>query len=552
MTELHRILLTIKCLGRNTPFLNTEIQYILPENNNGMKKLIITTLLLSIFFDSIAQHKYYFANHLNSGSGTIQFPFTISENLDGIQFQPGDSVFFNGSDTLISNITLSDIHGNKNHPVVFTSYGDGISTLDGKDSCSITLQNSGFVNIINLRLLGSGRKTGNTKDGLRLVNCENIKLYGLDISGFQKSGLFLYDCQEIDIEKIRAYDNGATGILVEGTFQKRITDQIRIHHCSAENNAGDPTNLDNHSGNGILVGNCKNVVIEYCTATNNGWDMPRIGNGPVGIWAYEADSVLIQHCLSYRNKTATGAADGGGFDLDGDVTNSIIQYCLSYENWGSGYGVYQYSGASNWYNNTVRYCISINDGMITDKASGMLIWNGYGGDSTFTNFYAYNNFLYNDQKYAFGFHPLSRHREFYFFNNIFVSSDTNDIFMNLDRCTSDKFLGNVWMKVNGGFSQDGFNNFRQWAKSTDHEMINGSHTGTTFRKRIFNLHKPIYIIDPVNLYHNAHLRFLFNRGLRNKGINLKKLFNINPGERDFFNNPVPLGKNFEPGVCEIR
>jgi hypothetical protein len=80
--------------------------------------------------------------------------------------------------------------------------------------------------------------------------------------------------------------------------------------------------------------------------------MPRIDNGPVGIWACEADSVIIQHCISYRNKTARGAVDGGTFDIDGGVTNSITQYCLSYENWGSGYGIYQYWSAGKWDNNT--------------------------------------------------------------------------------------------------------------------------------------------------------------------------------------------------------
>ncbi|TMI80588.1 MAG: right-handed parallel beta-helix repeat-containing protein, partial [Bacteroidetes bacterium] len=178
---------------------------------------------------------------------------------------------------------------------------------------------------------------------------------------------------------------------------------IKIVNCRADNNPGDPSNLQNHSGNGILVGNCRNVLIDYCTASNNGWDMPRIGNGPVGIWAYEADSVVIQHCIAYRNKTAKGAADGGGFDLDGGVTNSIIQYCLSYENWGSGYGIFQYDGADKWYNNTVRYCVSINDGLVTDHACGMLIWNGSNVGSDFTRFQAYNNVFYNDKKYAFAF-----------------------------------------------------------------------------------------------------------------------------------------------------
>ena len=79
--------------------------------------------------------------------------------------------------------------------------------------------------------------------------------------------------------------------------------------------------------------------------------MPRIGNGPVGIWADEASNVTIQYCISHPINTAKGAKDGGGFDFDGGITNSIIQYCLSYENQGAGYGLFQYAGASPWHNN---------------------------------------------------------------------------------------------------------------------------------------------------------------------------------------------------------
>ena len=97
---------------------------------------------------------------------------------------------------------------------------------------------------------------------------------------------------------------------------------------------GDPSNLTNHSGNGIVVGNVSDAIIEYCEASNNGWDMPRKGNGPVGIWAWNADRVTIQFCISHDNKSP--GDDGGGFDLDGGVTNSVLQYNLSYNNDGPG------------------------------------------------------------------------------------------------------------------------------------------------------------------------------------------------------------------------
>ena len=69
---------------------------------------------------------------------------------------------------------------------------------------------------------------------------------------------------------------------------RRRSRNVTIVHCRADDNPGDPTNLTNHSGNGIIAGHCTNVLIDSCSATNNGWDMPRIGNGPVGIWCYEA------------------------------------------------------------------------------------------------------------------------------------------------------------------------------------------------------------------------------------------------------------------------
>src|SRR4051812_6936787 len=280
--------------------------------------------------------------------------------------------------------------------------------------------------------------------------------------------------------------------------------------------------------------------------------MPRIGNGPVGIWAYEADSVIIQHCISYKNKTHKGAADGGGFDLDGGVTNSIIQYCLSYENWGSGYGIFQYGGADNWSNNIVRYCISLNDGKVTDKASGMLIWNGGNMDSAFTNFYAYNNFFYNDEKYVFGFLDQSQHKKFSFFNNIFIAADSSNIFDGIDSSTDDIFLGNVWMRKNGGFMQNSFTDINKWSSATGYEQQAGKITATTSHQKIFSIPSHIDIADPYKIKTNFLLLSLCNDAFRNKGIDIKKLFGIDVGKTDFFGNSLASTNVFEPGICQMK
>ena len=62
---------------------------------------------------------------------------------------------------------------------------------------------------------------------------------------------------------------------------------------------------------------------------------------PVGIWAYQSDSITIQYCYSHDNHTSEKGKDGGGFDFDGGTTNSVMQNNFSANNEGAGYGLFQ-------------------------------------------------------------------------------------------------------------------------------------------------------------------------------------------------------------------
>ena len=81
------------------------------------------------------------------------------------------------------------------------------------------------------------------------------------------------------------------------------------------------------------MGHAEVALVEYCESLFNGWDQPWTGNGPVGIWTHDADRVTIQHCIAHHNRST--ALDGGGFDFDGGVTNSVLQYNYSHDNFGS-------------------------------------------------------------------------------------------------------------------------------------------------------------------------------------------------------------------------
>lgn len=305
---------------------------------------------------------------------------------------------FRGGQRLDGNIHLRNVEGTAMENIIISSYGKETALIDAMDTLGIYLDSCAFVSIQNINFTGSGRKSGNTTSGVIIQNSKNISVDKVEISGFQKAGLKIADSENIRITNVYAFENGFAGILTGETYYKPfelLSKNIYIGYCTVENNPGDPTVLDNHSGNGIVISGTDSAVVEYCLAKNNGWDQPWEGNGPVGIWAFHSNNITIQHCISHSNKSNPKGWDGGGFDLDGGVTNSIMQCNLSYNNDGPGYGLYQYWGAAPWENNIVRYNISVNDGIRHDSC-GLHVWNGQPNKPTFKDAQIYNNVFYND------------------------------------------------------------------------------------------------------------------------------------------------------------
>ena len=75
---------------------------------------------------------------------------------------------------------------------------------------------------------------------------------------------------------------------------------------------------------------------------------------------------------SHHNRTGS-SKDGGGFDLDGGVRNSIVQYNYSHDNDGSGFLLAQFEGAKEFHSNIIRYNLSENDGR-KNAYGGVHLW----------------------------------------------------------------------------------------------------------------------------------------------------------------------------------
>ncbi len=456
------------------------------------------------------------------------------------------SVYFAGGQVFNGTLVLSHIEGTKTHPVIISSDDEVRADINGGNNEAIHIENCRYVRVKYLDITGNGRNEGNTTNGLTISESDKCSAEQINAKGFQKSGVDLYNCTGTQVKKVIASDNGFCGINIMGSDRSKSRNII-IRDCKAENNPGDPTNLDNHSGNGILAGVSDSILIDHCTATNNGWDMPRTGNGPVGIWAWESSNVVIQYCISYRNKTSENASDGGGFDLDGGVTNSVIQYCLSYENQGAGYGLFQYSGASAWSNNMVRYCISINDATTTKGAGSIFVWNGSDESGQMTKCLVFNNVFYNTSSPVISFEKASAHKDFSFCNNIFLGAG-QVIEGNIG---GSLFLGNDWWKTGRDIKFPGFENVYQWAKATGQEIMDGKMTGMQIDP---GLKGPLTtgITDPWQLSSLDGYVLNMDSPLRNRGIDVRSVLGINVPLTDFYGNKIPEGGVTVPGIFQMK
>ncbi len=400
---------------------------------------ILFWLALLMFGCSPAPTHFYVNAQLGNDTnpGTLKKPFKTIEKVNLLHLLKGNSVLFAGSQTFAGTLRMKALTGTKEQPVTIGSYGTGRAILNGGTGNSILADSCSWLQVKNLTLTGIGRLTGNTGSGTEFRRVQNCTIDSMEASGFLSSGVKVVGGKNLRITNVYAHNNGFSGINVESDGQDagglegsggKTFRNLYIANCVADNNPGCPEVKNNHSGNGILIGGVTHGTIEYCEAMNNGWDMPREGNGPVGIWAYQSDSITVQNCYSHDNHTSEKGKDGGGFDFDGGMTNSVMQNNLSANNEGAGYGLFQYYGASVWKNNIIRKNISYNDGRKNGQA-GFLMWISEGSSETISNCQVYENTVVNCYGHAVSFEPGS-YPGFDFRNNVFVITGHSVSFVN--------------------------------------------------------------------------------------------------------------------------
>jgi hypothetical protein len=494
---------------------------------------VITSLLLA---PPVLAKDYYVSPAGDDANPATQTqPWKTIEKVNETRFKFGDRILFEAGKNFTGTINLDrNDSGTSDNKLVVTSYGTGRAVINGGNNSALTTDDCSYLTVKNINFVGSGRKSGNTKTGVHISDGEGIEIDQVDVRGFQKSGLGLSGVRNGRVTNVYARENGADGISA-GASENRWSENIYIGYCTAENNPGDPTNLTNHSGSGIVVGQLVDAVIEYCEAFNNGWDMPRRGNGPVGIWAWSADKVTIQFCIAHDNKSP--GHDGGGFDLDGGLTNSILQYNLSYNNEGPGYFLCQYPTAPVYKDNIVRYNITQNDGTRNNRRSGIDI---YGGDVGMSDCQIYNNTVYNIKGAAIAFGGLDV-PGIVIRNNIFIFAGE----LIEGGSKRGRFENNIYWRVDDRHLVfDGHTSIEEWANATGQEKIGDTVVGKYVDPRLIKAGTAA-LTDPTKLATLQAYKTCPGSPCIAAGVPIS-----NNGGRDFWGNIVTEGAKPTIGACQ--
>jgi hypothetical protein len=558
-------------------FLPANLFDLVNENPPFMLLFIRTFLLsfLMLWADLSFAVAYYVSsngNDAHSGASPGTAWRTILR-VNQAQLLPGDQVLFEAGSIFEGSLYLDAASGGlASNPVVIGSYGSGRATIFTTGT-AFFVYNTGGVTIKDLIFQGTGIGVS-TQDGIVFYNTltQNTKLAGitllnLRVSGFGRSGILLYGegadnsksgYRDVRIEQVEVFNNADNGLIVGGNYQQNTPgyhhENVVIRLVKAYQNPG-IANKGGHSGSGILLGNTQNGLIEYCHAWGNGANNNFSGGGPVGIWTWDANFITIQYNEANHNRTRS--MDGGGFDLDGGVTNSVIQYNYSHNNDGPGYLVAQFSNANVMENNIIRYNISQNDGR-RRPVGGVHFWAASNAKPV-RNILVYGNTVIVNKNYNSNIAAIrvgaGNFTGIDFINNILMTRNKAFV-VHIASGTTTSFLGNAYFDFGNGYAYwyhgSTFSSLNNWRSSRGVERWNNNAVGFQGNPQLNSPGNGKTIGDPVNM-HNLipEYQLQISSPMIDNGLPVATITGKPDGGIDFYRNQLPLNGKRAIGAHQL-
>ena len=329
----------------------------------------------------------------NNGTSTST-PWQTITKVNSANFVAGDSVLFQGGQTFTGALVFSYATNipvsSAATPITVGSYGTGAGTIlsnaTGAYSAAIAINGINGIIINGLTILGGGGTSPTTGIGVYIRNA----------SGSSKSGMTVTNCDisnfagTVGAQSAEVYVSGYYGAIdtikvtnnqLHGANGVGSKDSNGIYGIPNGQNITNVTYSGNtvynlgglaaNTGGGIVANGVNGGVLEYNIVHDVGGNSTSCG-GPGGVWAYASNNITIQYNEVYRMQpiTYTAGCDWVAYDLDGGVSNSVVQYNYSHNNFGGALLAYVATvGGHAWGNNTFRYNISENDALGSGSAN---------------------------------------------------------------------------------------------------------------------------------------------------------------------------------------
>lgn len=484
--------------------------------------------------------------------------------------RPGDRVFFEGGQTFSGNLYLDASEaGTAAAPIVIASYGADRATIYADTGTGILAYDTSGIVIRDLYVVGSGSTT-NTGNGVFFFNdlpggvkLPFVRVDHVDAVQFGEAGILVggngdnSGFDDVRITNAIASDNRKQGIFVY-SLSANTHRNVYIGFCRAFRNSGQ-AGLQFNSGNGITLSGVDGGIIERSVAHDNGW-LSDASNGPIGIWTYESTNVVIQYNESYANKTG-GTKDGGGFSIDNNTSNSLLQYNYSHDNTGAGLQLAHKPDNLVHSGNVVRYNITQNDGRKNNYAA-IQLW------GRIRNAEIHNNTVYvkfTSAAAARGVYIKNSSIEaqdvehVHLRNNIIITTSTTKLVevtpTQLDGAIDLRFENNAYFSATATpkylWGSVTYTSLASWRTATGQETVNGTAAGFEGDPLLKAAGAAATLDDATAIDRIEAYRL--NPGSRaiNAGLDLFTLAGVRMGTADYYGTATPQGAAYDIGAHEF-
>ena len=394
---------------------------------------------------------FFSSDAADGGDGTIESPYNTLDVISLLNIVPGTHIYIEKDSKFLGSLSLVNIHGTEDEPVVVTSYGEGDKPIiDGNDLKGkgvVYIKNSDNLVVQNLEITDSANTEADRRGVLivcdnnnntnEIVTYKNISLKNLyihDINGFRDAensgmamwskitggihvwstdglgrvdGLDISGCQIIEVSNVgiatwyKVTQNGSN------VSAKMVSPYAAEFEDYAHLNVHIDGNEISHIGkNAIFVRNLFGGLIEY----NVVHDTAKYCVSGNTIVTRSVDGTVIQYNEGYRNLARAREEDGklqDGCMLDADLDSkyTVWQYNYSHDN---SFGLFLNCTEGNDVA-IVRYNLSVND-----KGNKGIIYINYAA----AGIYVYNNTIITSYDTEYIIQSNGSGRISYFYNNL--------------------------------------------------------------------------------------------------------------------------------------